>query len=77
SILTDQSIPDDSLLPDTGVELEWEKILSPLFIRSDTYGTRSSTVMLMDKDGHIEITERTYDLKNNLKYSDRQFSIPS
>ncbi|WP_299980971.1 NRDE family protein [Desulfobacula sp.] len=76
-ILTDQSIPDDSLLPHTGVGLEWERILSPLFIQNDIYGTRSSTVMLMDKNGHIEITERTYDLKNNSKYSDRQFSITS
>ena len=77
SILTDQSIPDDSLLPHTGVELEWERILSPLFIQSDIYGTRSSTVMLMDKDGHIEITERTYDPENNLNYSDGHFSITS
>ena len=77
SILTDQSIPDDSLLPHTGVELEWERILSPLFIQSDIYGTRSSTVMLMDKDSNIEITERTYDPENNLKYSDRHFAITS
>lgn len=41
--------PDDRL-PKTGVSLEWERILSPLFIKSDGYGTRSSTVLLMSKD---------------------------
>lgn len=41
--------PDD-LLPKTGVSLEWERILSPMFIKSEGYGTRSSTVMLMSED---------------------------
>ncbi|MBX9974356.1 NRDE family protein [Cytobacillus firmus] len=41
--------PDD-MLPKTGVSLEWERILSPLFIKSEGYGTRSSTVMLMSED---------------------------
>ncbi|MCU1806995.1 NRDE family protein [Cytobacillus firmus] len=43
------SAPDERL-PKTGVSLEWERILSPLFIKSDGYGTRSSTVLLMSKD---------------------------
>lgn len=37
----------DEVLPKTGVSLEWERILSPLFIKSNGYGTRSSTVLLM------------------------------
>ncbi|GLB61483.1 NRDE family protein [Cytobacillus sp. NCCP-133] len=41
--------PDENL-PKTGVSLEWERILSPLFIKSEGYGTRSSTVMLMSED---------------------------
>lgn len=75
SILTDQRVPDDSLLPHTGVGLEWERILSPLYIQSDTYGTRSSTVMLMDKNGTLEIAERTYDSGNKLEYRDRNFCL--
>jgi uncharacterized protein with NRDE domain len=77
SMLCDQSIPDDNLLPETGVGLEWERILSPLFIRNDIYGTRSSTVMLMDQSGGIEVTERTYNPENNLDYKDRHFSFTS
>ena len=41
-LLSDRSQPPDSDLPDTGVGIAWERILSPLFITSDHYGTRSS-----------------------------------
>lgn len=50
--------PDD-MLPKTGVSLEWERMLSPLFIRSEGYGTRSSTVMLMSED-EIYYKERVH-----------------
>ena len=73
SILTDQSVPDDSLLPHTGMGLEWERILSPLFIQSDIYGTRSSIVMLMNQNGNIKITERSYHPENKLLYKDQKF----
>ncbi len=60
SILQDQSIPPDHLLPNTGVSLEWERTLSPLFITSSTYGTRSSTILLWDRNGNINFYERTF-----------------
>jgi uncharacterized protein with NRDE domain len=44
-MLTDTVQASDCRLPDTGVGREWEKILSPVFIESPTYGTRSSTVV--------------------------------
>ncbi|MBN8201595.1 NRDE family protein [Bacillus sp. NTK034] len=50
--------PDD-MLPDTGVSLEWERILSPLFIKSEGYGTRSSTVMMMS-ESEIYYRERVH-----------------
>ncbi|WP_342429467.1 NRDE family protein [Neobacillus sp. FSL H8-0543] len=49
----------DELLPNTGVSLEWERMLSPLHIKSEEYGTRSSTVMLM-ADKEIQYTERVF-----------------
>lgn len=49
----------DELLPSTGVPLEWERLLSPLFIKSEGYGTRSSTVILMS-DQEIEFVETVY-----------------
>lgn len=75
SMLTDQNRPKDEALPDTGVGIEWERLLSPLFIQDTSYGTRSSTVMLIDKTGHIEITERTYAPDNKDNYSDCCFSF--
>ncbi len=52
--------PDDAL-PDTGVGLALERMLSPLFIRSDRYGTRASTVLLLGHDGTVTFVERTFD----------------
>lgn len=49
----------DEILPNTGVPLEWERILSPLFIKSEGYGTRSSTVLFVN-DEKIDYIERVY-----------------
>ena len=59
-ILLDRSIPDDDNLPDTGVGLEWERLLSPIFISSPHYGTRSSTILLIDRNDHVTFMERTH-----------------
>ncbi|MBS4031576.1 MAG: NRDE family protein [Clostridiales bacterium] len=59
-LLTDDIPACDSQLPCTGVGLEWERILSPIFITSATYGTRSSTVLTIDLAGTARFTERTY-----------------
>lgn len=71
SVLADESVPQDDQLPDTGVGLEWERLLSPLFIQSDTYGTRSSTVMLMDQDNTITLVERTYAPREKVNFTDK------
>lgn len=60
-ILLDRSVADDKDLPDTGVGLEWERILSPIFIQSPAYGTRSSTVIFIDMDNRAMFIEKTFD----------------
>jgi len=60
SILADMTVPPDDLLPDTGIGLKWEQILSPLFITSDTYGTRMSSVVLIDKSHKLAFSERSF-----------------
>ncbi len=60
-LLSDRAIPPDDQLPGTGVGLEWERILSPLFIQSPFYGTRSSTVLLVDREGKTTFSERVFD----------------
>lgn len=59
-VLADGYRPDDADLPDTGVGLEWERLLSSAFIKSPTYGTRSSTVFAVDEQGHAHFIERAF-----------------
>lgn len=59
SLLENADPAPDQLLPSTGVTLEWERLLSPIFIKSEKYGTRSSTVILMN-DREIHFTERVF-----------------
>lgn len=60
SLLAERQLADASLLPDTGVGLERERMLSPLFIASPDYGTRSSTVLLVEHGGEVLFAERTF-----------------
>lgn len=50
----------DHELPDTGVGLESERFLSPIFIRSEPYGTRSSTVLTIESHGNVRIREKRW-----------------
>lgn len=59
-LYNDEQAPDDQL-PDTGVGLERERILSAMFIKSPDYGSRCSTVILVDYDNRVRFTERVYD----------------
>jgi len=58
--MADRTRPPDELLPKTGVGLEWERVLSPVFIESPVYGTRSSTVLLIDRNDRVTLMERAY-----------------
>jgi uncharacterized protein with NRDE domain len=59
--LHDRHQPRDELLPDTGVGLERERLLSPAFIISPEYGTRCSTVLMVSAKGEVSVTERWFD----------------
>jgi uncharacterized protein with NRDE domain len=61
AILADTSRPPDDRLPDTGVGIERERLLSSRFIVSPTYGTRASTAVLVDRTGEVTFVERTFD----------------
>jgi uncharacterized protein with NRDE domain len=59
-MLAERTVAADDNLPETGVGLVRERMLSPAFIASATYGTRSSTVILVDNHGQVELIERTF-----------------
>jgi uncharacterized protein with NRDE domain len=60
-LLGDTSIPSDDALPNTGVGLARERTLAPIFITGDRYGTRSSTVVLVDDLNRVTMAERSFD----------------
>ena len=60
AILADGTKSPDEQLPDTGVGLEMERLLSSIFIASERYGTRSSTVLLVDSDRRVTFVERSF-----------------
>jgi uncharacterized protein with NRDE domain len=61
ALLRDEQQADDARLPRTGVSLEWERLLSSAFIRAANYGTRCSTVVLLDRHGGVRFNEWTWD----------------
>ena len=76
SILKDETKADMHLLPDTGISKEWEALLSSIFIVSDKYGTRSSTIITVDNQGSVNFNEREYDTKGQeIKTQQFTFSI--
>ena len=60
TMLADRRVPPDSQLPQTGVNLEWERVLSPVFIESPVYGTRASTILLIARNSRVKLVEKTY-----------------
>lgn len=65
-LLRDNTPASDDQLPSTGVSLDWERVLSSAFIQTDNYGTRSSSVLRIRKDGQFQFTEQTYNNKGAL-----------
>jgi uncharacterized protein with NRDE domain len=60
AVLGRRDIPPDSELPDTGIGQAQERVLSPPFISAERYGTRMSTVVLVDTAGQVFIEEHTF-----------------
>jgi uncharacterized protein with NRDE domain len=64
-------MPDDADLPSTGVTLEWERRLSAIFVCSESYGTRASTVLGVDPQGRASLHERSFRPDGSLLQSSR------
>ena len=61
-ILSDTSVPSDESLPDTGLSLDIERAVSPIFVETPLYGTRSSTVIFWNKRDEIKFIEKSLDV---------------
>lgn len=59
-LLADDATAVDASLPDTGLPIEMERAASSIFIKTPGYGTRCSTVVLVDKEGTVRFEERNF-----------------
>lgn len=61
ALLADATPYPDDTLPDTGVGVERERLLSSIFVKSSTYGTRFSTLIFLDRENRLRFIERSHD----------------
>jgi uncharacterized protein with NRDE domain len=60
-ILSDKTPSPENELPDTGLTKEVERNISSIFVETPDYGTRSSTVILIDKKDNVTFIEKSLD----------------
>ncbi|MBL7944559.1 MAG: NRDE family protein [Flavobacteriales bacterium] len=60
ALLADPAQAEVGQLPDTGLTPPMERALSSVFIDTKGYGTRCSTVLLVDRAGQVYFEERTW-----------------
>lgn len=60
ALLADSTIAADEDLPETGIGYEREKALSPIFIKTPIYGTRSSTFLSIGPDLKVDLEEKVF-----------------
>jgi len=59
-LMADKNQPPDHELPQTGISLELERQLAPAFVEMQDYGTRSTTVILVDRNNFVQFWERSF-----------------
>ena len=59
-MLADRNMASIPELPDTGIGQQKEQLMSPRFIHTYSYGTRSSTVLFISHDHQAYVYERSY-----------------
>lgn len=59
-LLADRTRAGDHELPDTGVDLQFERLLSSIYIQGAHYGTRCSSLITVDRNHYLEFSELTH-----------------
>jgi len=60
SLLQDRWHPPSEQLPDTGLDERRERLLAPIFIAGEDYGTRCSTALLQDNNKRWSMAEHSH-----------------
>lgn len=58
AVVNDRQQPADSELPNTGVGMDLERLVAPVFIQSPTYGTRASSAVVLHRQGSPQMMEQ-------------------
>lgn len=77
ALMMDRSRAQDADLPDTGISLEWERMLSSCFIQSENYGTRALTLLMQKPDGNTYLREQTFDADGNTSIQEFDLQLPA
>lgn len=70
AIMADKEMPPDQDLPQTGVSLEMERMLAPAYVVSQNYGTRTTTVILADRNNKVRFWERSISFEPTKPYNE-------
>jgi len=73
--LQNDEIAIDDQLPNTGIGLELERLLSPAFITSPSYGTRTSTVVIIEgpTGSTFDSSTKQPNIANLIYFHERQY----
>jgi|SRR5690554_1611338 len=72
-LLRDKKLSSVNELPDTGLDKETERKISSIFVELKDYGTRSSTVILIDKNDKVTFIEKS--LNTNKEWVTNKFEF--
>lgn len=62
SVMSDKEVVNnDALLPNTGLPLDHERAISSMFIDTEGYGTRATTLITVHKSGEVTFIERLFE----------------
>ncbi len=73
-ILHDEQRAADQFLPETGIGIDRERALSSMFIKTNGYGTRCSTVIMVSNHGKVLFSERVFNL-DTFEHQTKQFEF--
>ncbi len=74
-LLGDEKKAAESELPDTGIDKNLEYLLSSIYIESENYGTRSSSILMLDNKNNLRFTELTHNFNDGSEQNRISFSL--
>jgi uncharacterized protein with NRDE domain len=78
ALLRDDRPAPDAQLPQTGVSVEWERLLSSAFVRAQDYGTRCSTIIRIEAEGRAYFEEWSWSpIGSEIGRTSLQFELTS